>query len=88
MQQAYVVTGTLTDGNNLVLDEAVPITTGRVRLVIEVLSPAPATNFRAVLDGIHERLQASGHKPPTPEEVRARVRAERDNWGDEDADLP
>ena len=34
----------------------------------------------ATLEAIHARLEAAGHRPPTPEEVLERIEAERASW--------
>jgi hypothetical protein len=86
MRQAYVITGTLTDGTTVKLDEAVPIQAGKVRVVAEVIEPKPTRPFMEVMEEIWERQRQRGHVPPTAEEVQAYIRAERESW-DDDADL-
>ena len=40
MEQAYVLTGELRDGRSLVLDEAVPLAAGKVRVTVEAIAKA------------------------------------------------
>lgn len=84
MQNAYVVTGTLTDEKTVKLDEAVPVQMSQVRLVL-VIEPltTPARRPAAdVLAEIWEGQQARGHVPPTRDEVDTYLKAERDSWDD------
>jgi carbohydrate-binding DOMON domain-containing protein len=82
MQSAYIVTGTLTDAQTVTLDEALPLTSTKVRLVIEPLSSTSPRQYREVIAQIRERQRARGHKPPTREEVDAYLQVERDSWGE------
>ena len=36
MEQAYLVTGSLTDSRTIHLDEPVPVSSGKVRVIVEV----------------------------------------------------
>jgi hypothetical protein len=81
MQNAYVVTGTMTDKQTIVLDEAIPVVSGRVRLIIEP-EPTAKLAYQDVMDSIRERQRLRGYKPPTREEIDAYLQAERDSWGD------
>jgi hypothetical protein len=81
MQHAYVVTGLLTDGRTVTLDEALPFSGAKVRLVVEPL-PRELRPYDEVMAEIHARQIARGHQPPTKEEVDAYLQAERDSWGD------
>jgi hypothetical protein len=82
MHSAYIVTGTLTDAQTVTLDEALPLTPTKVRLVVEPLSPVSTCQYREVIANIRERQRARGHQPPTREEVDAYLQAERDSWGE------
>lgn len=44
MQNAYVVTGTLTDDHTVALDEPLPVSFVKVRLVIEPIQEQPEKN--------------------------------------------
>jgi hypothetical protein len=83
MSDAYIVTGLLRDERTVVLDEAVPVALGRVRVVVE---PMPATegprSYREVIDSIGERQRLRGHQPPTRDSVDSALRAERESWGE------
>ncbi len=79
MQNAYIVTGTLTDNRTVTLDESLPLTSARVRLVVEPL-PAPPASYADVMAAIRERQKQRGFRPPTREEVDAYIQTERDSW--------
>jgi hypothetical protein len=80
MHSAYIVTGTLTDAQTVSLDEALPLTPTKVRLVIEPLLATSPRQYQEVIAKIRERQRTRGHKPPTREEVDAYLQAERDSW--------
>lgn len=40
MQQVYVVTGSLTDSRTVCLDEPIPVSGGKVRVIVEVAETA------------------------------------------------
>ena len=82
MQKSYVVTGTLTDGQTVTLDESVPVPGERVRLTIEPISLHAGTSYRETMAAIRERQKARGHRPPSRSEIDARVEDERDSWTD------
>jgi hypothetical protein len=83
VRDAYVVTGTLTDGRTVALDEGLPLGPTRVRVVIEPL-PAGETGglrpYRDVVAEIRRRQRQRGHRPPARETVDALIRAEREGW--------
>src|SRR5438067_1466666 len=78
MRHAYIVTGTLTDAYSLTLDEAIPLMSQQVRVVVEPLVTTSPRPYRDVMSTIRARQQARAHQPPTREEVDAAVRAERE----------
>ena len=86
-QNAYVVTGTISDEHTVALDEPLPIKEGRVRVVVEPIG-TPQRPHRQVMAAIRERQRLRGYQPPTKEEVDACIQAERDAWGDDHAPLP
>ncbi len=58
----YIVTGTLTDDHTVTLDEALPLTPMKVRLVVEPFRSVPQrpyTGFRCVLSRFRLRLLLS-----------------------------
>jgi hypothetical protein len=79
VQNAYIVTGTLIDGNTVKLDETLPLPPNRVRLVVEPLAP-PVDSYQEVMAAIRERQRQRGHRPPTRAEVDAYLEAERESW--------
>ena len=80
MQNAYIVTGTLTNEHTVTLDEALPLTTTKVRLVIEPLASTAQRPYREIVAALRQRQDARGHRPPTTEEVNTYLRTERDSW--------
>ena len=82
MRHAYIVTGTLTDAYTLTLDEAIPLMSQKVRVVVEPLVTTSPRPYREVIATIRARQQARAHQPPTREKVDAAVRAERESWED------
>jgi hypothetical protein len=83
MGQAYVVTGSVVDGETLKLDESLPIAHGKVRVVVEMLPREKGPTLIEFLETIHREQRERGFVPPTRAEVDAYLNAERDSWGDE-----
>ena len=83
MQTTYIMTGTVNDDHTLILDEALPISQGKVRVVVEVLPIETRPTLAETLARIHEGQRLRGHLSPSREEVDARIRDERNSW-DED----
>jgi hypothetical protein len=81
MTNAYVLTGTLTDKQNVRLDEAVSGPVGKVRVIIEPLTPS-TSEFLRTIEAIWAEQRARGYIPPTSEEVLADLQRERDSWGE------
>ena len=81
MLEHYTVTGTLSDERTVVLDQPVPLPTGRVRVTVVIL---PATQsempFLVKLEAIHQALCASGYRSRTRKQVDAQIQAERESW--------
>ena len=65
----------------MTLDEALPLTPMKVRLVVEPLRPVPQRPYLEVMADIRQRQRARSHQPPTREEVDVYLQAERDSWG-------
>lgn len=80
MCNSYIVTGVLRDARTVTLDEALPLHGGKVRLVVEPLSPASERSYEDVLAEIRGRQAARGHRPPTPADVDEFLRTERNSW--------
>lgn len=80
MRNAYIVTGTVTDERTVTLDEALPVTSIKVRLVVEPLASTAELSYEETLSLIRERQRQRGYSPPTREEVDAYLEAERDSW--------
>jgi hypothetical protein len=80
MHSAYIVTGTLADAHTVLLDEALPLISTRVRLIVEPLLSASPRQYQKVIAEIRERQRTRGHQAPTREEVDEYLQAERDSW--------
>jgi hypothetical protein len=81
MQNAYIVTGTLTNARTVTLDEALPLTTAnKVRLVVEPISAESERPYQEVISEIRKRQQDRGHQPSAKEEVDLYLLTERRNW--------
>lgn len=77
MRNAYIVTGTLTNERTVTLDEALPLSSIKVRLVVEPLAAVSARPYHEIMAAVRERQVARGHRPSTTEEVDAYLQAER-----------
>ena len=82
MAKAYVLTGTLQDEQTVLLDEALPMASGRFRVTLEPLETEARRPYPEVIAGIRQRQRARGHQPRTREEVDADLSAERERLGD------
>ncbi len=82
MHHTYLVTGTLTDDRTVTLDEALPLTPMKVRLVVEPLWPTSQQPYLEFMAEIRQRQRTRGHQPPAREEVDNYLRAERNSWGE------
>lgn len=82
MGQAYVLTGKLLDGRSVMLDEAIPLSAGKVRVTVEAMPKASQTRRSSVevLQEIWAAQKASGRVPPTKEEVDRFIEEERNSW--------
>ena len=82
MNDSYAVTGTLTDATTVKLDQPLPVSVGKVRVTVEVVStaPHPKQTLEEYLADLRARQAARGHVPRSREEIDAQVRAERDSW--------
>lgn len=83
MSDIYETTAEFTDEKTLVLDEALPITGGRVRITLEPLANAEAADSRDFLkrlQTIHQTLFDSGFIPPTRESVDQALNHARNQW--------
>jgi hypothetical protein len=82
MQQAFVVTGSLTDPRTVCLDEPIPVSGGKVRVIVEVAEVARKMSHDEFLAWLRARHEARGHVPRSREDVDASLRAERESWDD------
>ena len=80
MQNAYIVTGTLTNAQTVKLDEALPLTQVKVRLVVEPLVAISERPYQEIMTEIRKRQHDRGHQPSVKEEVDLYLQSERNNW--------
>ena len=80
MQNAYIVTGTLTNAQTVMLDEALPLTQAKVRLIVEPLSEKSERSYQEIMSEIRKRQHNRGHQPSIKEEVDRYLESERNNW--------
>ena len=81
MKNTYKVTGTLTDEHTVKLDEDLPISPSKVRLVVEpVEEPTRKSSHQEVLARIYARQRERGYVPPTKEQVDEYIHRERESW--------
>lgn len=82
MREAYVVTGSLTDSRTVRLDEPIPVSGGRVRVIVELGEMERTMSHEDFMARLRQRQEGRGHVPRTREEVDASLRAERESWDD------
>ena len=81
MSEPHSVTGALSDERTVILDKPVPLSIGRVRLIVETLPAAkPDGTFLSKLQAIRQALRTSGYRPRTKVEIDAQIQAERESW--------
>jgi hypothetical protein len=80
MQNAYIVTGTLTNAQTVMLDEALPLTQAKVRLIVEPLSEKSKRSYHEVMSEIRKRQCDRGHEPSVKEEIDRYLQSERNSW--------
>jgi hypothetical protein len=80
MSKTHQVTGELTDSTHVKLDEPIPLTNGKVRLVVEELTHEAKPDLAAFEQLLRERQTARGHVPRTKEQIDAHLSAERASW--------
>jgi hypothetical protein len=80
MSHVYQVTGELTDSRHVTLDQPIPLTAGKVRVIVEQLPTGPKPDLSAFELTLRERQRARGHLPRTKEEIDSYLAAERDSW--------
>ncbi len=80
MGAPYVVTGTLSKGRLVELDEAVPLGDAKVRVSIEPLPAGKVRPLREVIAEIREEQRKSGYVAPSREEIDRFLADERESW--------
>ena len=82
MTDTYTATGTLIDGRTVTLNREIPISKGKVRVVVKSLEEVSKRPVLDVLSDIHKKQNARGHTPPVSEQVDTYLQSERDSWND------
>jgi hypothetical protein len=82
MRQSYLVTGSLTNSRTVRLDEPIPVSTGKVRVILEIAEVTGKMSHDDFLTWLQSRQEARGHIPRVREDVDASLRAERESWND------
>ncbi len=80
MQRAYLVMGSLRDSRTIDLDEPIPVSSGKVRVIVEVGDIARKMSHEEYLTWLRNRQEGRGHVPRTREEVDTSLRMERESW--------
>ena len=80
MSQTYQVTGELTDGRHVTLDQPIPLTAGKVRVIVEQMPSVSKPDLADFELQLRERQTARGHVSRSKEEIDAYLNAERDSW--------
>lgn len=84
LSKTYEAIGTIEDGSTIVLETPLPVR-GRVRVRIQTETDeyeSTLADREAILQAIHERQRARGHKPMSPEEIEAYIRESRSEDND------
>ncbi len=81
MAETYTAIGKLSNEKTVVLEKALPIKEGQVRVIVQPLSPKTG-DFREKLAEIRNFLADSGYKNRTKTQIDADLTAERDAWDD------
>ncbi len=74
------VTGRLISPKRVELDEALPMTSTMVRVVVEPIEEGPTNSYQEVISLIRRRQEAREHRPPTKDEVDQFLIKERNGW--------
>ena len=80
MKSSYVVTGRLVGPNRLELDEPLPLTSTKVRVMVEPIENESDNTYSKVMMSIRHRQEARDQKPPTKDEVDHTLATERTTW--------
>jgi hypothetical protein len=77
MKQAYIVTGDLIDGQTVRLDESVPLTRARVRVIVELPGENGERPYESVVMEIREAQARRGYVAPGRDVVDEYLQSER-----------
>jgi hypothetical protein len=84
MTQPIILNGALKDSTTVILDEPLPVASGRVEVALRLKPdlPPPKQSMSDFLRDLRVRQSARGHTPMTADEIESYIRAERASWGD------
>ena len=84
MENAYIITGTVENGQLIHLDESLPISTKRVSVIVKPVSREGRNGktLFAWLNQIHERRTKLGITSLSKEEIDSWIKEQRDSWGE------
>ena len=80
MSQTFEVNGEMTDSRHVKLDEAIPLSQGKVRVIVEPVAATAKPDLKEFLEQMWEAQRRRGHVPRTKEQIDADLNAERDSW--------
>lgn len=81
MTVAYALTGTIQDSRSVLLDEPLPVSSGRVLLTVQPSGEEPPkASYLETVERIASDLKASGHEPLSDQEIAGWVEGERNAW--------
>ena len=81
MYAAYALTGTIQSPRTVLLDEPLPVSSGRVIVMVQPAGgEVPRPRYLETVQRITADLQASGHVPLSADEIAGWVEGERSAW--------
>ena len=81
MNAAYALAGTIQGPRTVLLDEPLPISSGRVIVTVQPADvERPHAHYLETVRRITSELQIAGHVPLSAAEIDAWVESERNSW--------
>lgn len=80
MSQTYEVNGEMTDSSHVTLDQPIPVSQGRVRVIVEPVGGESKSGLKEFMEQMWEAQRRRGHVPRTKEQIDAELNAERNSW--------
>jgi hypothetical protein len=82
MTRNYTVMGTIIDGKTITLDEPIPLSAGRVKMVVEELAFEQVSSLEDFLEKLQRRREGRNYVPRSREEIDRALQEDRDGWDD------